>query len=71
MQLGNVLRVKVDDSDCDVVAIQTHHVPGQRQIVRDLRVLNPIVGAAQSMPDEMRGRVLVYGFASEASPAMQ
>lgn len=36
LQQSNLLRVEVDDRDGYIVAIQTHHILRQRQIIRDL-----------------------------------
>jgi hypothetical protein len=65
------LSIKVDDSNSDIVSEHTHHVGRQHQQLRQLAVVDAVLGAAKSIADQVGGGVGVQWFHFEALLALQ
>lgn len=55
--IPNEFTVKVNHRYGDIIAKHAHNFLGQRQQMRDFRVLNAVLGAAQCIANQMRCNV--------------
>lgn len=60
-QLTEVFGVKVQYGDGDVVAEESNDVGRQRKQMKESRVVNAVVGAAERIPNQMRRCILING----------
>jgi hypothetical protein len=60
--ISQILRVEVQNGDCDVIAEETHNVGRQREQMKESRVVDAIISAAEGIANEVCRRVFINGF---------
>lgn len=69
--VSQILRIEIDNGNRDIVSEHSYDVLGQREQLRNFWVVQTKLGAAQSVTDDVRGRVRIPRFRFESFFALE